>query len=92
MMNIANCIIFFEKFKVAQSDCYYGDDIQDYHKKVECMAQWTNEPSNVDFWSWYADLNGRMILPLSEMLAIIPYLLRSLRIQKMFEAREIYCV
>jgi hypothetical protein len=32
-----------------------------------------------------------MILPISEMLAILPYLLRSLRIQKMFEAREIYC-
>jgi hypothetical protein len=32
-----------------------------------------------------------MILPISEMLAILPYLLRSLRIQKMFEAREIFC-
>jgi hypothetical protein len=36
-------------------------------------------------------LSGRMLLPISEMLAILPYLLRSLRIQKMFKAREIYC-
>jgi hypothetical protein len=32
-----------------------------------------------------------MILCFSEVLAIVPYLLRSLRIQKMFKAREIYC-
>ena len=43
------------------------------------------------YWLWYVDISGMMIVPISEMLAILPYLLRSLRIQKMFEAREIYC-
>lgn len=33
-----------------------------------------------------------MIINLSEFLAILPYLLRSLRIQKVFEAREIYYI
>ena len=32
-----------------------------------------------------------MLIPVSENLAIIPYFLRSLRISKMFEAREKYC-
>jgi hypothetical protein len=40
--------------------------------------------------AWFADMNGYMILCFSEVLAIVPYLLRSLRIQKMFKAREIY--
>lgn len=33
-----------------------------------------------------------MLICFSEVLAIVPYLLRSLRIQKMFSAREIYCI
>jgi len=32
-----------------------------------------------------------MLTGFSEPLALIPYLLRALRIRKLFEAREIYC-
>ena len=53
------------------------------------MREWTERQAK--WWVTYVDLSGRMILPISEMLAIVPYLMRSLRIQKMFEAREIYC-
>ena len=43
------------------------------------------------FWKRFSDFNGYSIFLFSEPMAIIPYLLRSLRIQKMFKAREIYC-
>lgn len=36
------------------------------------------------------DINGYMIVCFSSPLAIIPYLLRSLRLRKMYEARQIY--
>jgi hypothetical protein len=36
------------------------------------------------------DLFGLLIINFSEFLVIMPFLLRSLRIQKMFQAREIY--
>ena len=45
---------------------------------------------NNKFMKQFTDINGLMILNFSEILASLPYLLRSLRIQKMFEAREIY--
>jgi hypothetical protein len=52
------------------------------------MADWVQTRK---FMTKFADANGYMLLCFSEVLAIVPYLLRSLRIQKMFEAREIYC-
>ena len=36
------------------------------------------------------DLNGYMMVCLSQPLAIVPYLFRSLRLRKMYEARQIY--
>jgi hypothetical protein len=36
------------------------------------------------FWKRFSDFNGYSIFLFSEPMAIIPYLLRSLRIQKMF--------
>ena len=38
-----------------------------------------------------SDVNTHMLLPISENLAILPYFIRSIRISKMFEAREKYC-
>ena len=32
-----------------------------------------------------------MVIGFSEFTAIVPYLLRALRIKKLFDAREIYC-
>ena len=32
-----------------------------------------------------------MVIGFSEFLAIVPYLLRALRIKKLFDAREVYC-
>jgi hypothetical protein len=52
------------------------------------MAEWVDKQK---FLIWFADANGYMLLCFSEVLAIVPYLLRSLRIQNMFKAREIYC-
>mmetsp|Transcript_13206 Transcript_13206/g.22403 ORF Transcript_13206/g.22403 Transcript_13206/m.22403 type:complete len:214 (+) Transcript_13206:352-993(+) len=57
----------------------------------ECMKTAVNESGNFsNFDIMLTDLNGLLIIPFSEVLAIFPYLLRSLRMQKMFEAREIY--
>lgn len=36
------------------------------------------------------DFNGSMLISFSELMAIFPYILRSLRIKKMFDFREIY--
>ena len=38
----------------------------------------------------FANLNGDLITNFSENLALIPYLLRAIRISKMFKAREMY--
>lgn len=38
-----------------------------------------------------AEINGQMLLICSEMLAFVPYLIRSLRISKVMKARDIYC-
>ena len=43
-------------------------------------------------WKVFSDINGALIFCFSEMLAIIPYLLRSYRIRKLYEAREIYWI
>ena len=38
-----------------------------------------------------ADVNGNLLVTFSVPLALIPYLLRSIRIKKMFESRDEYC-
>jgi hypothetical protein len=38
-----------------------------------------------------ADVNGQMLLPFSEMIALFPYMLRSLRISNIFKVRDQYC-
>ena len=90
IFNITCCIEAFESFKIQQSICYFEEnhfDKSNYQKGDECMAEWVNSQT----WeTWFTDANGYMILCFSEVLAIVPYLLRSLRIQKMFQAREIY--
>ena len=55
----------------------------------KCFQTWVSK--NKIFWKRFSDFNGYSIFLFSEPMAIIPYLLRSLRIQKMFKAREIYC-
>jgi hypothetical protein len=37
-----------------------------------------------------ADVQGTMLFSLSEMMAVFPYFLRSIRIKRMFDCREIY--
>ena len=58
-----------------------------FEKGDQCMKEWVERSQ---FLLWFADTNGFMIPFFSEVLAIMPYLLRSLRIQKMFNAREVY--
>lgn len=41
---------------------------------------------------WFANFNGNMVVNCSELLVLIPYLLRSLRLNKIFHAREVYCL
>ena len=50
----------------------------------------SRKAEHMKFWNYFTDVNGLMISSFSELLAITPYVLRSLRIQKMFEAREHY--
>jgi len=58
---------------------------------VECFKSWRDSGINQHFWRYAADLNGVMIMGFSEFLAIVPYLLRALRVKKLFDAREVYC-
>lgn len=37
-------------------------------------------------------MSAKMVQPISENLAIIPYLFRSIRIKMMFKARDKYCL
>lgn len=53
------------------------------------MKKWMNEPKS-KFKNVFAQVNAIGLVSFSEYLALIPYLLRSLRIKKMFNAREKY--
>jgi len=55
------------------------------------MEQWVNLPENRYFWQQFGDMAGRMLTGFSEPIALLPYLLRSLRIKKLFDMRELYC-
>ena len=55
------------------------------------MAKWIKSDSNVYFWRPLGDLSGTMLTGFSEPLALLPYILRSLRIKKLFNMREAYC-
>ena len=55
----------------------------------ECIKQWYSE-SNTKIIKYWSLTNSIMLSSFSEYWAFIPYLLRSLRIKKMFEAREKY--
>ena len=88
IVNICFCNIFFEMFTVRQNDCikYFSEASQSDSQKlcIKCFLE-----SN----SWFVvlmDINGGMLISFSELMAILPYFLRSLRIQKMFDFRELY--
>ena len=44
------------------------------------------------YFKAFSNLNSHMLFPISENLAILPYLFRAIRIRKLFECREVYCV
>lgn len=94
LFNLTFIGIFFEKFKHHQNRCYYESNNYQPHnwdKGIDCFQSWVGQDWNYNFWRYIADLNGIMIVGFSEPLAIIPYLLRALRVKKLFDAREIYC-
>lgn len=86
IVNICFCLIFFEIFAQRQQTCldnYYSTD-----KLLHmCIICWLKK--NKAFYVGM-DINGSMILCFSEIMALFPYFLRSLRIKKMFDFREIY--
>ena len=91
IFNITCCLLSFESFKVQQSKCYFDNGFYNptnYEAGDACMKAWVKTQT---WWTIWTDANGFMLLCFSEVLAIVPYLLRALRIQKMFKAREIYC-
>ena len=51
----------------------------------------TAKMDNNKTYMFLTDFNGQILLCFSEMLALIPYLLRSLRIKKVIQARDQYC-
>ena len=51
------------------------------------MSKWFKEKRHLYYFS---EINGLMLTSFSEFLAFLPYLLRSLRMQLMFRARDIY--
>ena len=95
LFNIVWVEIFFEKFKQNQVECFIDDYDKDNIKRfqigIECFDKWVNSGIILSFWRPFADFNGLMIMGFSEPLALIPYLLRSLRIKQLFDARELYC-
>lgn len=94
IFNISICLVFFEYFKHQQCLCYYesGDYLKDhdqYLKGDKCMEEWINK-REIQFFATIADINGSMAMPFSELLAIVPYLLRSSRIHYMSKMRDVY--
>lgn len=83
IVNICFCIIFFELFVQKQSNCKSSCSVEER----TCIKCWLLKNQN---FVHFINLNGTMILCLSEFMVVIPYFLRSLRIKKMFDAREIY--
>ena len=45
----------------------------------------------MDLFKYIANMNSHMLFPISENLAILPYVIRAIRIRKLFACREIYC-
>ena len=89
MLNVLILLVYFQMFKKNQMDCYCKDPTQiTFDDKAICFARWITGHENGRFWKQFTDLNGLMVLNFSEIIIIFPYLLRSLRIKKMFEARE----
>ena len=88
IVNICFCNFFFEMFQVRQNDCIktFSEESQIDTQKlcIKCFLE-----SN----SWFVilmDINGGMLISFSELMAILPYFIRSLRIKKMFDFREMY--
>ena len=61
-----------------------GEDTYD-----NCMKHWVQR-KHYSFAENWANVNGDLITNFSEVLALAPYILRAIRIQKMFKAREMY--
>ena len=84
VLNICGCFLFFQSFANAQNDCIYRTDNWDSNlpntntdEAKKCLSNWTETQH---FWRALADWNGYSIFAFSEPLAILPYLIRSLRI------------
>lgn len=73
-------ITIFELLKNQQGECYYKKP-SDYLKKDtegdKCMEVWVKDHS---FILYFTDFTGLFVQTLAEVLAILPYVLRSLRI------------
>lgn len=63
----------------------------DYTEGDKCLADWaTGREVQIEF-NYLNDICGNLIATFSAPLALIPYLLRSFRIRKMFDSRDEYC-
>lgn len=79
--HISMQITIFELLKNQQGECYYekpqySKDL-DFTKGDKCMEDWVNRHS---FILYFTDFTGLFVQTLAEVLAILPYVLRSLRI------------
>jgi hypothetical protein len=93
LFNVTVLCINFQLIKTQQAKCYFEDhnfSRDDSKKGNDCIRDWLSL-SYVKFLVWMSDVNVSMLMPFSENLGLIPYLLRSLRIQKMFSVRDKYC-
>ena len=93
ILNIIGCVQYFQLVKWNMSRCYFESGhytSQNYEKGDECIKEWINE-THVKFFQWLMYVNSCCLQPISENLAIIPYLMRSIRIRKMFDARDQSC-
>ena len=82
--------MYFEFVREEQNKCYFlnGDYLpSNYQIGDQCMKKWFQEKR---YLYYVSEVNGLMLTSFSEFLAFLPYLLRSLRMQLMFCARDIY--
>lgn len=97
-INITVCMYTFEIYKYIVMDAFYQSLLNpgDTYDKFVLPNSENLMKNLIDIrigpnLMLFTNINGLMVMSLSEPLALFPYILRSIRLSKIFKAREIYC-
>ena len=77
MFNITTCCIYFELVTEAQAKCYFPDQKYEPDAGKLCFEDWI---MHYKAFGHFSEYNAICLVTLSEAMAFLPYLLRSLRI------------